>query len=509
VTLADGTSEKIGKIVNQKMQVEVLSYDPVTGRVDPRKVVNWFNNGPVDSFLQFEVEGGPSGRRRFAATPGHMIFTPNGEVPAGELGVGDEVLVGVEDIVVTDDQRQLLLGSSLGDGSLRRTGTHTASFRVGHGEEQAEYVHWKHEILRPFSRAMGKVGNGQGFDTIAAPLLADMRCGLYSEDGGRTVSGDALAELDARGVAVWYGDDGSYGGSFERWGHGKAVLYNKSLVAACREDVLKLFERLGVGRPRDDKRGFWFSAEQTDRLHALIAPYVHPALAYKLHPKYRGKFAWQPEASRGVATALEERKELRAVPAKILKRYRKPATRATHRFDIEVEGNHTYLVDGVVVHNSPETTAGGRALKFYASVRLDIRRIATLKEGDTAIGNRTRVKVVKNKVAAPFREAEFDILWNEGISREGELLDFAVEKNIVQKSGTWLSFGDERIGQGRENARLFLKEHADVRGKIEARLYPALGLKAAEPLKPVAEMDGVKPKPEPPRNQHPEVLRRK
>jgi len=130
-----------------------------------------------------------------------------------------------------------------------------------------------------------------------------------------------------------------------------------------------------------------------------------------------------------------------------------------------------------VMFGSPETTAGGRALKFYASVRLDIRRIATLKEGESAIGNRTRVKVVKNKVAAPFREAEFDILYNEGISREGELLDYAVEKNVVQKSGTWMSFGDERIGQGRENARLFLKEHADVRRKIEAKLYPMLGLK--------------------------------
>ena len=194
---------------------------------------------------------------------------------------------------------------------------------------------------------------------------------------------------------------------------------------------------------------------------------------------FRVGHGWQPEASGDVATALEERKERRVVPARILKRYRKPATRSTHRFDIEVEGNHTYLVDGVVIHNSPETTAGGRALKFYASVRLDIRRIATLKEGEQAIGNRTRVKVVKNKVAAPFREAEFDILYNEGISREGELIDIAVERNVVQKSGTWMSFGEERIGQGRENARLFLKEHADVRAQVEAKLMPLLGLKPA------------------------------
>src|SRR5262245_18025346 len=133
-----------------------------------------------------------------------------------------------------------------------------------------------------------------------------------------------------------------------------------------------------------------------------------------------------------------------------------------------------------VMFGSPETTAGGRALKFYASMRLDIRRIATLKEGERAIGNRTKVKVVKNKVAAPFREAEFDILYNEGISARKELTDMAIEKNVGQKAGTWFSFGEERIGQGRENARLFMKEHADIRRAVEAKLYPLLGLKLAD-----------------------------
>jgi recombination protein RecA len=139
-----------------------------------------------------------------------------------------------------------------------------------------------------------------------------------------------------------------------------------------------------------------------------------------------------------------------------------------------------------VMFGNPETTAGGRALKFYASVRLDIRRIATLKDGDRAVGNRTRVKVVKNKVAAPFRDAEFDILYNEGISREGEILDYAVDKNIVNKAGTWFSFGEERIGQGRENARMFLKEHPDVRIKIEEKLLPEMGIRVM-PL-PAAEV---------------------
>ncbi len=129
-----------------------------------------------------------------------------------------------------------------------------------------------------------------------------------------------------------------------------------------------------------------------------------------------------------------------------------------------------------VMFGNPETTTGGRALKFYASVRMDIRRIGAIKEGENVIGSRVKVKVVKNKVAAPFKEAEFDILYNEGISRQGELLDLAVDRNLIQKSGTWFSYGEERIGQGRENARLWLKEHPDAATDLEVKLREALGL---------------------------------
>src|SRR5438128_4896258 len=132
-----------------------------------------------------------------------------------------------------------------------------------------------------------------------------------------------------------------------------------------------------------------------------------------------------------------------------------------------------------VMFGNPETTTGGRALKFYASVRMDIRRIGAIKDGESVIGSHVKVKVVKNKVAAPFKEAEFDILYNEGISREGELLDLAIERNLVQKSGTWFSFGEERIGQGRENARLWLKEHPDAVVELETKLREALGLTKA------------------------------
>jgi recombination protein RecA len=129
-----------------------------------------------------------------------------------------------------------------------------------------------------------------------------------------------------------------------------------------------------------------------------------------------------------------------------------------------------------VMFGNPETTTGGRALKFYASVRLDIRRIGAIKDGDSVVGNRTKIKVVKNKVASPFREAEFDIIYGEGVSKEGDLLDLGVAQNIVEKSGSWFSYKGERIGQGRENARQFLKDNPDIRKAVDAELRKSLGL---------------------------------
>src|SRR6202045_1398064 len=147
-----------------------------------------------------------------------------------------------------------------------------------------------------------------------------------------------------------------------------------------------------------------------------------------------------------------------------------------------------------VMFGNPETTTGGRALKFYSSVRIDIRRIAAVKEGDTVVGSRTKIKVVKNKVAAPFREAEFDILYGEGISREGDLVDLGVANNLVEKSGSWFSYKGERIGQGRENAKQFLKDNADIRQTIDTELRKLLGLIKPDPA-PVEAVAAAKPAP--------------
>ena len=140
-----------------------------------------------------------------------------------------------------------------------------------------------------------------------------------------------------------------------------------------------------------------------------------------------------------------------------------------------------------VMFGNPETTTGGNALKFYASLRLDIRRIGAIKDGDAVIGNRTRVKVVKNKVAPPFKEVEFDIMYGHGISREGDVLDLSAQENIVDKSGTWFSFGGERIGQGREQAKAFLREHPEILQQVEGRLFEKFGIRRAPVSVPAPE----------------------
>jgi recombination protein RecA len=152
-----------------------------------------------------------------------------------------------------------------------------------------------------------------------------------------------------------------------------------------------------------------------------------------------------------------------------------------------------------VMFGNPETTTGGNALKFYASQRLDIRRVGALKDGETVIGSRTRVKVVKNKVAPPFREVEFDILYGQGISREGDVLDLAVENNIVEKSGAWFSYGGERIGQGRENSRDFLKTHPAVLSEVEAKLFEKFGVAKGQQAPAVSAVPAPEPEEKRPR----------
>jgi recombination protein RecA len=482
VTLADGTQEKIGKIVNQKLPVEVLSYDIARDEFVPQKVVNWFDNGRTDEFLRFTVaRGSGNGRSQFSVTRNHLISTPHGWEHAGDLEVGDMVLQAV-DHRLSPFQWDVILGSLMGDGSLSpsRSG-HGARFRIGHGGKQAEYADWKASLFGNLSVSRSTNEQGAVFhDVQPLPELAELRQAVYL-GGKKVLSWDYLKRLTPLSIALWYQDDGSFQlrskGLQQRTegGSGRSEICVEAMEAGSRQRLRDLLADTWDVQAKLVERGgnaiLQFPPTETAKLHALIAPFVHPSMQYKLLPRYQGRFEVEPvfQAARKVA-----------VPMPIISIEAGPPNgRHTHRFDIEVAGTHTYLADGVVVHNSPETTPGGRALKFYSSVRLDVRRIETLKDGTDAVGNRVRVKVVKNKVAPPFRQAEFDILYGEGISKEGSLIDVGVEEGIIRKAGAWYTYEGDQLGQGKENARNFLKEHVDIALEIEKRVKEKLGV---EPL---------------------------
>ena len=482
VTLADGTQEKIGKIVNQKMPVEVLSYDFESGKLVAKPITNWFDNGIADRFLQFTVErGGRNGRAQFAMTENHLISTPGGWRPAGEMVVGDRVLQA-ETEHLSDVQWQLLLGGLMGDGALSPTRSgNGARFRWGHGAKQVEYGDWKASMFGNLHVSRSTNAKGAVFHDVQ-PLteLAELRDAVYVA-GKKVLNDDYLKLLTPLSLAVWYMDDGGFTirskGLQERTagGSGRAEICIEAMSPDTRERLarflvdtwglhVKLFDRAG-------KAMMQFPTAETAKLHALIAPFVHPSMEYKLLPRYRGRFGVEP-------VFAEPRQVL--TPMKVTSIKVKPPTRSMHKFDIEVGGTHNYFVDGVMVHNSPETTPGGRALKFYSSIRLDIRRIESIKDGAEVVGNRTRVKVVKNKCSAPFRQAEFDIAYGKGISREGSLLDMAVDMNIVKKSGAWFTYEGEQLGQGREKAKDFLTNNPEIMMEISDKVLTQAGLRPGE-----------------------------
>ena len=483
VTLADGTQEKIGKIVNQKMDVEVLSYDKELGKIVPKRVVNWFDNGVTDHFLQFTVaKPGGNGRAQMALTTNHLVRTPGGWREAGEIMAGDRVMLS-QPHRLSPMQRQVILGGLMGDGNLspsRIKGSLGTRFRMGHGAKQEAYIDWKASLFGNIGQSRSVNAKGAVFvDLTPLPELAELREAVYWGDGQKTLSFEYLKSLTPLALAVWYMDDGGFSnrskGLQERTkdGSGRSEICIEAFNEGSRQRLLEaLADRFDL-HPTLTLRGkrqmavLSFAKDETAKLHELIAPYVHPSMDYKLLERFRGQFAVEPEFVEPT---------LLPVPAPVLDVKVKPQTRSMHRYDIEVEGSHNYLADGVIVHNSPETTTGGKALKFYASVRLDIRRIETLKDGTDAVGNRTRVKVVKNKMAPPFKQAEFDILYGMGISREGSLIDMGVDHGFVRKSGAWYTYEGDQLGQGKENARAFLRDNPELSDDIERRIKEKLGI---------------------------------
>jgi recombination protein RecA len=486
VSLADGSTMRIQEIVKQKLEVEVLSYDAELNAVVPKKVTNWFDNGLTDNFLHLRVARpmGSGGQIGFAVTPNHLIRTPGGWREAGELLPGDRVMESVPHFL-SEQQWQVVLGGLMGDSALSwGQGGHAARLRWGHGAKQEAYGDWKMSLFSNIGVSRSKNAKGAVFyDMKPLAELAELRRVVYMVDGKKTITSEYLKALTPLALAIWFMDDGSFTlrskGLQERTkgGSGRVEICVEGLTEGSQERLLEyLRDERGLdvallSRGTRRFRSLIFTTAASKKFLTLVAPYIHPSMAYKLLPGMRGQFDVLPK----FATPTME---LMPMPILSIEPKKLTSTQPRHRYDIEVEGTHNYFASGVMVHNSPETTTGGRALKFYSSVRLDVRRIESLKDGTDFVGNRTRVKVVKNKVASPFRQAEFDIMYGQGISKEGGLIDVGVEHGLVRKAGAWYTYEGDQLGQGKENARNFLRDNPDLANEIEKRILEKLGIGA-------------------------------
>ncbi|MGI8901820.1 MAG: intein-containing recombinase RecA, partial [Nocardioides sp.] len=361
VLLADGTTEKIGKIVNQKLDLEVMSYDAEKDAVVPRRIVNWFDNGITDKFLQFSVEKSHgNGRAQFAATENHLIRTPSGWREAGELIAGDRVMV-TETHRLSAQQWQVVLGSLLGDGNLspNRRDRDGVRFRLGHGAQPAEYLDWKVSLLGSIACSRRTGANGAVFaDFTPLPELAELQRTVYMGNGKRTITDEYLKVLTPLALAIWFMDDGCFTVRSKglqvrtAGGSGRIQFCVEALTEGSRDRLVDYlrdthgFNTSWRSSGAAAKAVLTFSTSSSRQFLEYIAPCVHPSMDYKLLEGLRGQF--------DVASDFVEPK-LRPVPARVLDIHIKPQTRSMHRFDIEVEGSHNYFADGVMVHNSPET----------------------------------------------------------------------------------------------------------------------------------------------------------
>lgn len=442
VTMADGSSMKIGKIVNsmkRKEDFEVLSFNIETKCIEPKKVLNGFDNGKLnvehdEHFLRFKARKfSGNGVTQFACTPNHTIITPDkGEVSASELEVGDHLLIA-QPKYLSNDQKQIVYGSILGDGNIKegKKIDSCSSLRVCHGLEQKEYCQWKEEILNPWIANSREVSKHKQYRFRTIPMYELTRL-KFRNDNLCIIPKEVSDNLDLLGLAIWYMDDGTFAGNYLKWGNGKSTIYCKKFKN--REIMFEAFARFGLN-PKLNKKGFSFNSEETKKLHTLISKYVPPCMNYKIHPNFREKFNFQ------INEVDEDSLVYEAVPAEILDIYRKPNSVQLKKYDLEIEGNHTYLVDGSVVHNSPETRPGGKALEFYASliIRTQQKKKIEHKDLKTYSGTNMEVKNVKNRSFRPFIKTEgVKLYFDAGINPLTGILTLLIEdERITGKSGNF------------------------------------------------------------------------
>jgi len=474
VNFADGRTLPIGEVVNNQIEGDVYSLNEKTGEIEIKPIVDWHDNGKVESSKEFihiqtqSIDG--RGRFGFTCTQNHEILTDTGWKKAEELSFEDR-LVSRYTETVNGSYGEFLRGIFIGDSRIHIRDKNTANLKL-QDNENSDYLNWKLDKLEKFLNFKEiTINRGFRYDSEFTYEFAKIKREL-GERNPLYMLENHYSDLS---LAIWFMDDGNYdtANGHNRYSISVKRFKNQENLLNKIKDIL-IF-KTGIKNifinPKDGSINF--TVQGTQQLAKIICKYIPKPMQYKLPKEFQNRYEdFTLSNTPNIKKDYVEIKEIREASNRQMRKKRK--------FDISVKDNKNYMVggirNGVVVHNSPEITTGGNALKFYASVRIDVRRIATLKQGDAQIGNRVKAKVIKNKVAPPFRQAEFDIMFGEGISMEGELVDYGVKLDIIDKSGAWFSYGEGKLGQGKENVKKRFKEDTKLRDEIEAKIKEALGI---------------------------------
>lgn len=475
IQFEDGTIKTIKEIVDNKIQGKIRSYNEKTKEIEYKPISKWFYNGKIDSIKNWnnvffnKIEDGSKGgntKIKFSCTDNHKILTSQGwkyiyENPTDILQIYDSI------------EFDGLAGMLIGDSTLRKCGN-SASICL-HNELQTDYQQWKFELFKD-ALSLHKSSEKNICESKKNEYLSNyFNClgDLYDKLNFKYKRNPLFMlneeNFSLLNLAIWYMDNGYYDNSKN---HNRCEISVKRIKDGdTLKEIIDFLSKKGFKCSYSLKRGkINFNVEETEILHKAIAPYIPECMNYKINSKY-----WKESNGKNIDIHLNKIKKTKFVPILKIEKNKSHLTRG--KYDLEVEDNHNYFLgkdNGVLVHNSYEV--GGNAIKYAATIQMRIMRSMAAKDGKILnesgdiIGNRHKVKVVKNKISAPFTEAIFNIMYGKGIDRISEIFNIGVEHNIIEKAGSFYSYDGMKLGQGEANTLAFLRENVDITKKIMSHI---------------------------------------
>ena len=468
INFADGRSKRIKDVVDNKIEGEVWSYNEKADKFELSKITDWHHNGNIENKSDYlsihcKCPENKNGFINITVTPDHKVLTNDGWVEAEELHIGSKILTKQKSIL-NGSSGDFLRGMLSGDSHIAQAKNRLSSSLKIQDNIGSEYAKWKVNKLTNFMDfTKSECGPGVRYTSGAFSELTDIKNNYPNRDPMIL-----LENFNWMGFAVWLMDDASY----NRNRYQLSIKRFKGNFEKI-DEISKELDMIGLYHYASYGGRIIFDKDISDMIASKIAKYVPNCMRHKLPPNSKDndidfELGLKNEYSKTYAEVVDIReagnKQMRNIG----------------KYDISVEGNHNYSAggshNGVIVHNSPETTPGGNALKFYCSIRVDIRKRQAIKEGDTIIGHEARVKIIKNKVAVPFKIADVPLIYGKGIDYVGDLLKTAAkpEYGVVKAAGSHYSYEGQKLGNGVQAASSFLKEHMEITDKIEVELRAIL-----------------------------------